>query len=114
MVRFGRKWFQAPSQETLTPLEIIPGSGVTSDADIEAAIREFLTPSIWHAHGKCAMMPLNLGGVVGSGLVAHGVGKLSVVDASVMPLAPGTHLDATVYAIAEKVSYSRVMVSSGS
>jgi hypothetical protein len=34
------------------------------------------------------------------------VNGLSVVDAS-MPLVPGTHLDATVYAVAEKVSSFR-------
>ena len=38
----------------------------------------------------------------------HGVEGLSVVDASIMPLAPATHLDATVYAVAEKVSFLRI------
>jgi choline dehydrogenase-like flavoprotein len=31
------------------------------------------------------------------------VGKVSVVDAGIMPLIPSTHLSATVYAVAEKV-----------
>jgi choline dehydrogenase-like flavoprotein len=52
------------------------------------------------------MMPRELGGVVGADLKVWGVNGLIVVDAS-MPLVPGTHLDATVYAVAEKVSSFR-------
>jgi choline dehydrogenase-like flavoprotein len=103
-LRFTRKWFQAPSQASLTPVEIIPGFNVTSDADLIEAIRMYSTPSIGHALGTCAMMPRELGGVVSPDLKVWGVKGLSVVDASIMPLAPGTHLDATVYAVAEKVS----------
>ncbi len=51
-------------------------------------------------------MPLELGGVFAADLTGWGVKGLSVVDASIMPLGPGEHLDATVYAIAEKVSFS--------
>ncbi len=100
-----RKWFQTPSQAPLTPVEIIPGYNVTSDADLISAIRVYSTPTIGHALGTCAMMPRELGGVVGADLKVWGVNGLSVVDASIMPLAPGTHLDATVYAIAEKVCF---------
>jgi choline dehydrogenase-like flavoprotein len=45
------------------------------------------------------MMPRNLGGVV----KIYGVNGLSVVDASIMPVIPSTHLVSTVYAVAEKV-----------
>jgi choline dehydrogenase-like flavoprotein len=105
-LRFVRKWFQTPSQAPLTPIEIIPGYNVTSDADLITAIRTYSTPTIGYAHGTCAMMPRELGGVVGADLKVWGVNGLSVVDAS-MPLVPGTHLDATVYAVAEKVSSFR-------
>lgn len=108
MMRFARKWFLQPSQASLTPFEIIPGFNVTSDVDLTAAIRQFSQPSIGHALGTCAMMPLGMGGVVGPDLLVHGIKGLSVVDASIMPLAPGTHLDATVYAVAEKVSWDDV------
>jgi choline dehydrogenase-like flavoprotein len=102
-LRFVRKWFQTPSQAPLTPVEIIPGNNVTSDADLIAAIRTYSTPSIGHALGTCAMMPRELGGVLGPDLKVWGIQGLSVVDASIIPLAPGTHLDATVYVVAEKV-----------
>jgi choline dehydrogenase-like flavoprotein len=112
-LRFGRKWFQAPSQSPLTPVEIIPGLNLTSDEDLIAAVRTYSTPSIGHALGTCAMMKKELGGVVGSDLTVHGVQGLSVVDASIMPLAPGTHLDATVYAVAEKVSSIFIVLLTG-
>jgi choline dehydrogenase-like flavoprotein len=105
IIRFVRKWFQTPSQTPLTPVEINPGYNVTSDANLITAIRTYSTSTIGHAHGTCAMMPLELGGVVAADLTVWGVKGLSVVDASIMPLAPATHLDATVYAIAEKVSF---------
>lgn len=41
---------------------------------------------------------------MGKDLLVHGVQKVSVVDASVMPLIPATHLQLTVYAVAEKAS----------
>lgn len=108
MVKYVRKWFQAPSQAPLSPVEVLPGIAVQSDEEITAAIRQLSVPTLGHALGTCSMMPLDLGGVVGSDLLVHGVEGLSVVDASIMPLAPATHLDATVYAVAEKVSFLRV------
>ncbi|PVH73388.1 GMC oxidoreductase [Cadophora sp. DSE1049] len=104
MIKYVRKWFQAPSQASLTPVEVLPGSTVQSDEEITAAIRQLSVPTLEHALGTCSMMPLELSGVVGSDLLVHGVEGLSVVDASIMPLAPATHLDATVYAVAEKAA----------
>ena len=49
------------------------------------------------------MMPEHFGGLVDAELLVHGVSGLSVVDASIMPMIPATHLSATVYAVAEKV-----------
>ena len=61
-------------------------------------------PTEAHPVGTCAMMPRGLGGVVGEDLLVYGVKRLSVVDASVIPMVPGTPILATVYAVAEKVS----------
>jgi choline dehydrogenase len=52
-------------------------------------------PMEYHPSGTCAMLPLELGGVVDE--------ALRVVDASVMPMLPGANTCQTVYAIAEKV-----------
>jgi choline dehydrogenase-like flavoprotein len=50
------------------------------------------------------MMPENLGGCIGDELLVYGVKGLSVVDASIIPMIPATHLQATMYAIAEKAA----------
>jgi choline dehydrogenase-like flavoprotein len=85
--------------------EVQPGSQYQSDEEILGALRAGnLRPGLAHPVGTCAMMPEELGGCVGSDLRVHGVGGLSVVDASVMPLIPGAPLQATVYAVAEKAA----------
>jgi choline dehydrogenase-like flavoprotein len=50
------------------------------------------------------MMPELLGGCVGSDLTVYGTRQLSVVDASIIPLVPATHLQSTMYAVAEKAA----------
>lgn len=49
------------------------------------------------------MASQDLGGVVDSNLLVYGTSNLRVVDASIMPLIVGANLQATVYAVAEKV-----------
>ena len=63
-----------------------------------------MRPSFYHPVGTAALGPKDQGGVVGSDLKVHGVERLRVVDASVMPLIPGTHTSSTVYAVAEKAA----------
>ncbi|EEU43169.1 uncharacterized protein NECHADRAFT_46494 [Fusarium vanettenii 77-13-4] len=60
-----------------------------------------------HPSGTVAMMPRDLGGVVDPELRVYGTCNLRVADASIMPLIPSAHLQAVVYAIAEKVSLGR-------
>lgn len=49
-------------------------------------------------------MPRKWGGVVDEELLVHGVRRLSVVDASIMPTIVGATTSMNVYAVAEKVS----------
>jgi choline dehydrogenase-like flavoprotein len=102
-IRFTRKWVNAPSLAQLGPVELAPGSNVTTDEDLVKHIRTTSFPTSFHPAGTAAMMPRHLGGVVASDLKVYGVGRLSVVDASIIPLIPASHLSATVYAIGEKV-----------
>ena len=103
IMEFTRKWYKTSAMSLLTPVENAPGAQVTDPADLEAYVREKGESTIGHQSGTTAMMPRELGGVVGSDLRVHGVEGLSVVDASVIPLVPSTNLCGTVYAVAEKV-----------
>jgi choline dehydrogenase-like flavoprotein len=58
----------------------------------------------FHPAGTTAMMPLVLGGVVDPSLKVYGTSNLRVVDAGVFPLLPGAHLQAAVYAVAERAA----------
>ncbi|KAJ5151711.1 hypothetical protein N7492_010006 [Penicillium capsulatum] len=62
------------------------------------------TMTDWHPVGTCAMGGRQRAeaGVVDERLRVYGVHGLRVIDASIMPLQIGAHLQATVYAIAEK------------
>ncbi|KUI68761.1 Oxygen-dependent choline dehydrogenase [Cytospora mali] len=58
----------------------------------------------FHPSGSTAMMPLELGGVVDTELKVYGTQNLRVVDAGVMPMVLGAHLQSAVYAIAERAA----------
>ena len=76
---------------------------VRTDADLREWIRQTMVTD-WHPVGTCAMGGKAGArvGVVDSRLRVYGVGRLRVVDASIMPVQISAHLQATVYAIAEK------------
>jgi choline dehydrogenase-like flavoprotein len=103
MLRFTLRLYNTTAMRELKPEEDAIGSKVSSDKELEKYLRERTGSSIGHESGTCAMMPLELGGVVGPDLKVHGVQGLRVVDASIIPLIPSTNLCATVYAVAEKV-----------
>ncbi|KAK1962073.1 GMC oxidoreductase [Colletotrichum sublineola] len=97
-----RAFMSSPSVELLGAVELMPGLGVSSDAQIEAVMKDsWLAPSFDHPVGTAAMMPREWGGVVDRNLKVYGVEGLWVVDASIMPILPAAHTQATVYAAAE-------------
>jgi hypothetical protein len=91
--------------QAISALEVYPGALVSSEdeAQIEAFVRGGVDTENHHA-GTAAMLPRELGGVVDSELRVYGVKGLRVVDASVMPMIPGAHLQSTIYAIAERAA----------
>lgn len=75
--------------------EIYPGSNVTSDADIKAALMK-AARSFRHPAGTCS-----LGKVLDRSFKVKGTQNLRVVDSSAIPRLPTCHLQAPVYALAE-------------
>lgn len=111
-VKLSRVIYSSPHMAALGPVETNPGVNVTTDEAITTWIHNTLLPSAAHPCGTASMMPRDCGGVVGPDLLVYGLRGLSVVDASIMPLIPGTHLSATVYAVAEKVlEFLRLLIA---
>ncbi|RDW80189.1 hypothetical protein BP6252_04827 [Coleophoma cylindrospora] len=101
--KFGRKITTTSAFTSLSPVEAFPGSAVTTDAQIETYIRENLA-TLFHPACSAAMMPKEMGGVVDSNLLVYGTSNLRIVDASIFPMLPATHIMSTVYAVAEKAA----------
>ncbi|KAL8633749.1 hypothetical protein Q9189_000485 [Teloschistes chrysophthalmus] len=99
---FNRQILASPPMLPLQAAQFVP----TVDAD-EAAINQIINSGIrteFHPSGTCAMLPLEQGGVVDPHLRVYGTQNLRVVDAGIFPMIPAAHLQAVVYAVAEKVS----------
>lgn len=77
--------------------------GNVTDARMLDLARRYLATE-FHPSGSTAMLPLGLGGVVDTELRVYGTDGLRVVDAGVMPMVLGAHLQAAVYAIAERAA----------
>ena len=97
-------WDSAPAVSISIGSELVPGSAVSSDADILNYIRQSVTP-IWHASSTCSMGkagdPM---AVVDSTAKVFGVKGLRVVDISAFPFGLPTHPQGTVYMLAEKIA----------
>lgn len=98
---FNQRLLYTESMAQLEPIQIFPPPDAT-DAEIVQYINTRLQTE-FHPGGTCAMMPLELGGVVSPELLVYGTQNLRVVDSSVMPMLPAAHLQAVVYGVAEKV-----------
>ncbi|KIM21073.1 GMC oxidoreductase [Serendipita vermifera MAFF 305830] len=103
-VKAWRRVLSMPSWQALGAQPIDPPNNITSDEDLREYVIQVSMPTTSHPSGTAGMLPRNLGGVVGPDLRVYGVSKLSVVDASIIPMIPATHISSTVYAIAEKAA----------
>lgn len=105
-IKWTRRHWQNPILQRWSPVELTPGAAAQTDDEIvhELLKQSALTGTFAHQSGTCSMLPERYGGCVGSDLRVYGTRKLSIVDASIIPLIPATHLQATMYAIAEKAS----------
>ncbi len=101
---FARRLASTPPLSSIIRSQVWPPpSETTTDDEVKAWLRRAATTD-WHPVGTCAMGGSQgmEGGVVDERLRVYGVRGLRVVDASVMPVQISAHLQATVYAIAEK------------
>lgn len=85
----------------LLPVQILPAE--FEDDDVLELIVKSGIKTEYHPSGTTSMLPAELGGVVDTHLLVYGTANLRVVDAGVFPLIPGCHIQAAVYAVAEKV-----------
>lgn len=106
LTRYNRAHWASKGLAKYKPVETSPGVQYQTDEEIIRGGIESgsLQPSFAHPSGGCSMMPEKYGGCVSEELLVYGVKHLSVVDASIIPLIPATHLQATMYAIAEKAA----------
>jgi choline dehydrogenase len=99
-MRFTRRIMASKAMAKYQPEEFRPGVLVSSDADLEKAAGELGT-TIFHPVGTCKMGS-DPWAVVDDALRVHGVDRLRVVDASVMPRITSGNTNAPTYLIAEK------------
>lgn len=101
LIRWNRKHWKSPALARYSPMEKVPGAQYADDDGIlEALVRQdAIKAGFAHPSGSCAMMARALGGCVSNQLLVYGVQRLSIVDASILPMIPATHLQATMYAV---------------
>ncbi|PMS38389.1 choline dehydrogenase [Trinickia symbiotica] len=101
-IKVARRIAAAPSLAPQIVSEFTPGPEYQSDAELLKAARRF-SQSIYHPAGTCKMGRDPLA-VVDDRLRVHGVSRLRVVDASIMPELVSGNTNAPVIMIAEKAS----------
>jgi choline dehydrogenase-like flavoprotein len=105
-LRFYRSVMAQPVLNHFKISELVPGSKYSTDDEIFDALlaQGSLSPTLAHSSGSCPMMPEHAGGCVNDKLMVYGTQHLSIIDASIIPLIPACHLQATMYGIAEKAA----------
>jgi choline dehydrogenase len=101
-MRFTRRIMNSNALRKYEPEEFKPGPEAQSDEDLEKAAGELGT-TIFHPVGTCRMGS-DPRAVVDDCLRVHGVERLRVVDASIMPRITSGNTNAPTYLIAEKGS----------
>ncbi|KAJ1300923.1 hypothetical protein OPQ81_003349 [Rhizoctonia solani] len=102
-VKFSHKLSKTEPLSSMVLARQDPAPEVTSDAAIIEYIKAN-TASLDHAIGTATLAPKELGGVVDVNLKVYGTSNVRVVDASIIPLHIATHIQRTVYGIAEKAA----------
>ena len=99
-MRFTRRIMAAKALQKYAPEEFRPGLKINTEKELEQAAGELGT-TIFHPVGTCKMGSDPMA-VVDDCLRVHGVNRLRVVDASIMPRITSGNTNAPTYLIAEK------------
>ena len=105
-LRYLRTIWASPLLASHKIKEKVPGTQFTTDEEIYNALiaQSMLSPTLAHPSGSCPMMAREDGGCVNDKLMVYGTQHLSIVDASIIPIIPTAHLQATAYGIGEKAA----------
>ena len=95
-----RDWFAQPAFQPYVTGEKLPGQDVQSDDEILEFARE-VGSTVFHASCSCRMGPDPMS-VVDDRLRVHGMERLRVIDASIMPTVTSPNTNAPTLMIAEK------------
>lgn len=103
-VELARDVASQPALQPYIAAEIAPGSGKTSTEEIDAHIRA-TSITVHHPLGTCKIGDeSDRMAVVDDELRVHGIDRLRVIDASVMPDLPSGNINAPIVAMAERAS----------
>jgi choline dehydrogenase len=84
--------------------EELPGSVLESDSDLLDFARQ-VGLTAYHLCGTCQMGPRpEMGAVVDQSLRVHGIDRLRIADASIMPSVVSANTSAAVFMIGEKAA----------
>ena len=101
-LRLTRRIVAAPALARYAPAEWRPGPALTSDEELARAAGDIGT-TIFHPVGTAKMGPAaDSRAVVDADLRVHGLGRLRVIDASVMPTITSGNTNAPTLMIAEQ------------
>lgn len=102
--RLVREIIAQPAMAAYRGEELVPGAHAQSDEALDAWARQ-VTETGYHASGTCKMGPASdAEAVVDPQLRVHGLDRLRVVDASIMPVIVSGNTNAPTVMIAEKAS----------
>jgi choline dehydrogenase len=101
-VRQARRLAAAKALRRYAPEELLPGPAIASDEDLLHAVGDIAT-TIFHPVGTCRM-GRDEQAVVDETLRVRGLGRLRIVDASVMPTITSGNTASPVIMIAEKAA----------